>query len=129
MARIKQRRAAKLLVENLNSPNPLTGAEIVANSGYGPSMSKNPKVVLESIGVKEELKNYGFDSDKAKEVVGEILIAGENDTVRLNAAKEIFKVNGDYAAEKHVNLNINQNQDSKLDKLITKIEDELDAGA
>lgn len=101
----------------------------MANSGYGPSMSKNPKVVLESIGVKEELKNYGFDSDKAKEVVGEILIAGENDTVRLNAAKEIFKVNGDYAAEKHVNLNINQNQDSKLDKLITKIEDELDAGA
>lgn len=109
MSTTKQKRIAKLVVENLKVDKPLTGGEIVEKSGYGESMKLYPKRILESEGVQEELKNYGFDPEKAKEVVAEILIAGENDTVKLKAADMIFKVHSTYAPEKSVNLNIHTN--------------------
>lgn len=106
MATIRQRKAAKLVIENLQANKPLNGGEIVANSGYGSSMSKNPQVVLNSKGVVNELHRMGFDTEKAKEVVGEILQFGSDDTPRLKAADMIFKVNGDYAPEKRLNVNL-----------------------
>lgn len=107
MATTKQKKVAKLIVENLKVDKPLTGGEIVESSGYGTSMKLYPGRILESEGVQEELKNYGFDPEKAKEVVAEILIAGENDTVKLKAADMIFKVHSTYAPEKSVSLNMN----------------------
>lgn len=107
MPTLKQKKVAKKLVESLSHAKPPTGGEIVESSGYGPSMKKNPQVVLNSDGVKEELITvYGFNTEKAKEVVAEILIGGENDTVKLKAADMIFKVNSDYAPEKHLNVNV-----------------------
>ena len=56
----------------------------------------------------EELKELGFDSNSAKRVVGKILL---DETIeprdRLNAADKVFKVNADYAPEKHENINVN----------------------
>lgn len=107
MATTKQKRVAKLVIENLVVDKPLTGGEIVENSGYGVSMKKNPQVILNSEGVQEELKILGFDPHEAKKVVAEILIGGENDTVKLKAADMIFKVHSTYAPEKSVSLNLN----------------------
>lgn len=121
MSTIRQKRVAKDIAKNLIRPNPLTGGEIVEKNGYGPSMKKNPQSVINSIGVTEELKKLGFDSEKAKEVVGEILIAGENDSVKLKAADTIFKVNGDYAPEKHVNLNVEATPSDRIRELADRL--------
>lgn len=107
MPTLRQKRAAKLVIENIQAAQPLTGGEIVEHSGFGPSMKKNPKVVLESKGVQNELIALGFHPDKAKEVIAEILVSGEEPS-RLKAADMVFKVHGTYAAEKHINLNINE---------------------
>ncbi len=57
----------------------------------------------------EELRKLGFDSNNAKRVVGEIMndeAAEHRD--RLKAAELTFKVEGDMAPERHINLNIEQ---------------------
>ncbi len=62
---------------------------------------------LQKPAILEELKKLGFDTNNAKRVVGEILnneYAEEKD--RLKAADLIFKVQGDFAPEKHVNVNV-----------------------
>lgn len=57
----------------------------------------------------EALRELGFDSDNAKRVVGEIL---NNDSLeprdRIKAAENVFKVHGDYAPDKTINLNVNE---------------------
>lgn len=106
MTTLRQKRVAKLVIENLELEKPLTGGQILEKTGYAPGVIKNPSDILESKGVLHELSNYGFNTETAKGVVSEILVAGENDTVKLKAADMIFKVHGSYAAEKHVTLNI-----------------------
>lgn len=107
MATIRQRRVAELIVENATLDNPLTGGEIVESSGYGVSMKKNPQVVLNSDGVKETLEEYGFTEGNAKMVVADIMLNEKVDAgARLKATDQVFKVQGSYAPEKSVNLNI-----------------------
>ena len=98
---------AELIVENATLDNPLTGGEIVESSGYGVSMKKNPQVVLNSDGVKETLEEYGFTEGNAKMVVADIMLNEKVDAgARLKATDQVFKVQGSYAPEKSVNLNI-----------------------
>ncbi len=109
MSSVRQKRVAKLIIENTNLDEPKTGGEIVESSGYGVSMKKNPQVVLNSDGVKEELEILGFTEHNAKTVVTEILLNTKiKPETRINAAKEVFKVHGSYAPDKSVNININQ---------------------
>lgn len=63
--------------------------------------------LLTSDNIQKELKKLGFDSNNAKRVISEIL----NDESlepkdRIKAAENVFKVHGDYAPEKQINLNI-----------------------
>lgn len=67
-------------------------------------------IAVENLGkplIQEELRKLGFDSNNAKRVISEIL---NNDDLepkdRIKAAENVFKVNGDYAAEKHINVNL-----------------------
>lgn len=121
MPSIRQKRVAKILIDNIGADKPLTNGEIVELSGFGPSMKKNSKVVLESKGVQDALIEYGFHPDRAKEVVGNILEHGENETVKLKAADMVFKVNGTYAAEKHINLNIQAEPTDRIKNLAKKL--------
>lgn len=107
MATTKQKKVAKLIIENLELDKPLTSGQMLEKVGYSKGIAESPSRVMQSEGVQEELKNYGFDSEIAKGVVAEILMAGENDSVKLKAADMIFKVHSTYAPEKSVNLNIN----------------------
>lgn len=57
--------------------------------------------------IQEELRKLGFDSNNAKRVISQIL----NDEMlepkdRIKAAENVFKVHGDYAPEKQINVNI-----------------------
>ena len=114
MATVKQKRVAELIVKNAGLDKPLNGGELVANSGYGVSMRKNPQVILESEGVKEALEEFGFTEDNAKRVVSEILLdPKQKGETRINAAKEVFKVQGSYAPEKSVSLSIDVPSEKK----------------
>lgn len=106
MSTIRQKKLAKALVENAISSNPMNKQELVASVGYSDlSAEKKATEIIESKGTQEELDALGFDVESAKKVVIHIMRYGKEDN-RLNAAKEIFKVRGEYAPEKHVNLNI-----------------------
>lgn len=108
MPTTRQKRVAKLIIENATLDKPLTGGEIVENSGYGVSMKKNPQVILGSEGVKEALNDYGFNEDNAKKVVAKILLKEDaQDKDRLKAADMVFDVHGSKAPQKHININTN----------------------
>lgn len=114
MATTKQKRVAKLIIENTKLDKPLTGGEIVENSGYGVSMKKNAFVVLESEGVKEELEANGFTEENAMKVVQEIMLNTKVEpNARLKATDQVFKVRGTYAPEKKLNLNLDVNKEHR----------------
>lgn len=122
MPRIKQRKVAQKLIENVKLAKPLTAGEIVESSGYGPSMKKNPQVVINSQGVKEALEEYGFTEDNAKKVVAKILLNDDTEpNARLKAADQVFKVHGSYAAEKHVNLNVEVEASEEIKEIAQKV--------
>ena len=53
----KQKQVAKNFIASIESGKPATKGEIVSSAGYG-KVSKQPQRVLESVGVKMELKPY-----------------------------------------------------------------------
>lgn len=102
---------------------PKTAGELLENVGYSHSVSiAKPGEIINQKGVKDALFALGFDSDNARRVVAEIL---NDETVepqiRLKAAGEVFKINGDYAAEKSFNMTVN----TSVDELTNVIQDEL----
>lgn len=106
MSTVRQKNLAKVVADNSQAVKPLNKQTMLEKVGYATTVAEHkPKEIFESKGLKEELRKLGFDSDNAKAVVAEILNSPhEEGSVRLNAAKEVFKVNGDYAAEKSFNL-------------------------
>jgi|SRR6185369_17463666 len=101
MATQRQKKLAKELIKNSQLAKPKNAGELLENVGYAKNTAEAyPGDVIDSKGVKEELKKLGFDEDNAKRVVGEILNKSE-DNNRLKAADLVFKVHGSYAAEKH----------------------------
>lgn len=106
MATTRQRRVAKLIIENATLDTPLTGGEMLEKVRYG-KISKQPSRVLKSEGVLEALEESGFTEENAKQVVSEIMLSKAVDpNARLRATDQVFKVQGTYAPEKSVNVNI-----------------------
>lgn len=104
----KQRKIAKLLIENETLDKPLNKMQMLEKVGYAKSMqTAKANDVIESEGVKEALNDYGFNEHNAKLVVAEILLNSDNEpNSRLKAADMTFKVFGSYAAEKSTSLNL-----------------------
>ena len=129
MPTTKQKKVAEAIILNATLDKPLTGGEIVENSGYGESMSLYPGRILESEGVKQALNDFGFTEDNARQVVTEIMLDSEIDpSARLKATDQVFKVHGTYAAEKReirsLNVDITlQNTDAEAIRL--EFEDRL----
>ena len=106
MATIRQERVAQLIIENAKLDNPLNGGAMLEKVRYG-KISKQPSRILKSKGVKEVLKKSGFTEDNAKNVVQKIMLDEDIEpNARLKATDQVFKVEGSYAPEKSVNLNI-----------------------
>lgn len=96
----KQKKVAKMLIENSKSNKPLTKGEIVEKSGYGVSMKTNPQVIINSDGVKQALTDFGFNVDNAKKVTANIMLdETKHEHARLKAADMVFKVHGSYVNE------------------------------
>jgi len=97
----RQKKVAELIVKNATLDKPLNGGEILAKTGYAPGVIKNPSDILDSVGVKEELEILGFTESAAKQVVREIMLNTDADnSSRLKATDQVFKVLGSYAPEK-----------------------------
>ncbi len=124
MSTVRQKKLAKSFVENLQADKPLNKQELVASVGYSHKVAdKKATEIIESKGVQKELKALGFDSETAKEVVAEILVYGDSDMARLAAAREVFKVHGDYAPEKSVNVNVQVENTEKIQQATALLND------
>jgi Holliday junction resolvasome RuvABC DNA-binding subunit len=91
--------------------------DIIIAAGYSPATKESPKTLLNTNGVHTALNEMGFNENTAKKVVYSILTnekAAHKD--RLKASDMVFKVHGTYAAEKHVNVNVEI--DSQNERLI-----------
>lgn len=100
MATPKQQKVARVIIENLTGGVEMSGGDIVESSGYGKSMRLFPGRILESVGVREELKKLGFSIEAADAVIWEMLHKGEKEDTKVKAAQEIYKRMGGYAPEK-----------------------------
>ena len=100
MATIRQRKAAQIFKETLESKNNLEKGEILEISGYSAAIQKNPQYVFESEGFKEALEELGFSLKAADMTVAKILRTGKEEN-QLRASEQIYKRLGGYAAEKH----------------------------
>jgi len=104
---MRQKKVAKLIVENLDSPEPLNKGEMLAKVRYSKGMQKQPIRILESKGVTDELAVLGFTPEAAKSVVSKIMNSDDVEpNARLKAADMTFKVHGSYAPEKTVSVNV-----------------------
>lgn len=130
MPTIRQKRVAKLIIENSKLDKPLNGGAMLAKVGYSKSM-QTAKVndVLESDGVQEALRESGFTEDNAKKVVESIMLNERVEpNARLKASDMVFKVHGSYAPERNINTNLNikvNPKDKDLIALRDKYEEEL----
>lgn len=59
---IRQKRAAKAVVENMASSNPLPVGKVLANVGYG-QIVQDPKRIIESAGFKAALAEFGLTEE------------------------------------------------------------------
>ena len=114
MATIRQKKLAKALVENLVLDKAINKKELLVSTGYATSTAESEaSKIINSKGVVNELHRMGFNTEKAKEVVGEILQFGDEDQARLKAADMIFKVEGTYAPTKSINVEVKPRMDDK----------------
>lgn len=126
----RQQKLAQAIVENAQRDKPLNKKELLVSSGYSVSSAESvPSRVLEAEGVQDALEELGFSENNAKQVVGELLMDPSQDgNIRLNAAKEVFKVHGSYAPEKKITANVHVERkvdDEELETLRLEYEDKL----
>lgn len=108
MPTIKQKRVAKLIIENSDLVKPLTDIEILKRSNYSISTSETKSTrIIGSEGVQQALAESGFTEENAKKVVESIMLNEETDpSARLKATDQVFKVHGSYAPDKNININM-----------------------
>ena len=100
---------------------------LVEAAGYShKSALKNAQALIDKPNVQRELKKLGFDIESAKKVVIDILQSkSSTDTNKLKAVEEIFKVQGAYAPEKKLNLNVSIVNNPKAKEISDRYEKEL----
>lgn len=123
MPTLKQKKVAKKLVEALQSDESVTAGEILENIGYSPSIVKNPQMIINSEGVREELANLGFSVEEADKTVANILHSGQEHN-RLKAADMIYERFGAKAAQKSVHLNVNADAKDIANPKATEVTEE-----
>lgn len=123
------------MAETLTKKQKIFVKEYIQNNGNGTQAaleaydteSERVAAVIASENLtKPDIKNYleeiGFTSDNAKEVVAEILSDESNEPKdRLKAAEMIFKVHGDFAPEKSINLNVEVEANPEVKELTEKL--------
>lgn len=127
MGTTKQKKLAKVIVENSVKDAPDTAGKLLEKVGYSKNLVKQPGRVIEQQGVKEELAVLGFTEENAMKVVTEIMTSDKaQDKDRLKATELTFKVHGSFAPEKKAIVNLNVDiKDEKAQEIADKYEGEL----
>jgi phage terminase small subunit len=108
MSKTLTKKQRKFVNEYADSGN---GTQAVIKAKYKVKNAKVAGVIavenLAKPSIQNELEILGFNENTAKRVVSEILT---DDTIepqhRLKASEQVFKVQGSYAPEKNINLNL-----------------------
>ena len=94
MPTLRQRKVAKLIIENATLDKPLNGGQIVEKGRYSKSMVIKPSKVLESKGVKDALAEYGLTEELiTSSLVSDIENKPKNRLGELRLGAEILKMN------------------------------------
>jgi len=125
MGSFRQKKLAQAIVKGIENGGKETAKDMLVKVGYAINTAEvKSKEIIEQKGVQEELAKLGFDPENAKRVVGEILNSGE-DPNRLKAADMIFKVNGSYAPEKSINVNVSMIDDKAIQDLANELNSKM----
>ena len=101
----------KKLAHVIASGKVKTAYEALTKVGFSSNTaSKQSSRVIKNKEVQNELKRIGFTENDANSVIGTILKTPVKTqlitpSAQIEAAKEVFKVLGRYAPDKHINLN------------------------
>lgn len=127
MPTLKQRKLAEKIIENVKEGKDLNKKDLLVSAGYDVVTAEaSPGRTIDQKGVKQALHEYGFSEEGAKAVVREIMYSPNVDpNARLRATDQVFKVEGSYAPEKSVSVNVNQQV--MTDEDIEKLANELNA--
>lgn len=97
MATLRQKAVARTIVDNYKNGTIQTAGTVLEKVGYSKLVAtRKPKEIIESKGVKEELRNLGFNVEGADKVVGRILYKGKKEENRLRAADMVYRRFGSY---------------------------------
>jgi hypothetical protein len=125
---VKQRRIAQLIVDSAHGKRPdiKTTGDLVVQAGYAATVKEVPHKILDTSGVHIALEELGFNPETAKEVVKTIMLdVNAKHADRLKASEMVFKVHGSFAADKHVNVNVNADVDTQaLTELATRLREQ-----
>lgn len=124
----KQRRLTKKQRGFVNSYADTGNASLAAKENYdiSPTNANLAGVIghenLNKPNIQEELRKLGFDSNNAKRVISEILNDDSNEPKdRIKAAENIFKVHGDYAPDKSINVNVEVEASDEIKEAAQKL--------
>ena len=97
----KQRKLAKLLAENLNSPKKKPIGQLVRESGYSIAVSRNPGAVLANQSFQCLLNEVGIGPTKVAELWKQLLETPAKDSSmsfsdKIKTAKELSKIYNAY---------------------------------
>ena len=117
MPTLKQTETAKITLDNIGNPTPLTKGQILEQVKYSSAIQKNPKAVYDTEGYKKAeetlLKDKGIDFNARLTRLAEIFHDKDKRAV-LGANKEITSMLGEY-----------KQQDVKAVALFDKLEKDL----
>ena len=104
MATVKQKKAAKRMVENGG-----VASTAMLDVGYSPATAKTPSKLTQSEGFKEvweELIPRALVIRTHKKVIEKVDKDGQPHSDATKGIDMYYKVDGDYAAEKHLNMTV-----------------------
>jgi len=119
MATVKQKRAAKALVGNGGN---VTRAMI--DSGYSVATANTPQKLTESEGFKEvweELIPKRLVIQTHKKIINKVDKDGQPHSDAVKGVDMAYKVDGLYAAEKHLNVSVEVEADAVIRALTEKL--------
>lgn len=109
MATLRQKKAARIVLDSLGGPNKITKGQVLAEAGYTGKTLLNPQEVFNTQGFKEELENYGLTEDLIKTaLVEDIKAKPKKRFFELSLGAEILglKKQGTNGGTTNVQINI-----------------------
>ena len=103
---VRQDKLARNIIENSVRQRWDNAYDMLVDAGYTEKSARaNAKTIIHTVGVRNALAKYGFTVETAKAGIAEIALTG-NEGNRLRANVEILRALGEYAPEKHLNVNV-----------------------